>query len=107
MWGYEKLHNKRVDIGIPEVIYQKGKVISVTRTEIYRTRDELEDFEFGLYDIVSEIETKQALDDPRIYRRALECDSGSSYECEYKNICRVTHKIGDIPYGYKEKEHRE
>ena len=110
MWGYGKLHNRKVDIGVPEVLYQKGNVIKVDNMEIYRTQNELDDFEFGLYDIVSEIESKftcEEKEDSRIWRRNLTCDEGSNYTCEFKPICRMDNQVGQIPYGYKTKEYKE
>lgn len=98
----------RIQGVIPEILYNKGKVTKVSWFEIiYRSQEELRDWEDQLVGLVSEVSQKRAaLGDYPLGQLFPRNPVGCSYahRCSYPQLCRRPPSPGVVPAGYRIRE---
>ena len=97
--------NLRISGVVPEVLYNKGKVTKVSWFEvIYRSQEELRDWEDQLVGLIGEVSQKRAaLPDYPLGQLFPRNPPGCNYHhtCSYSHLCRTPPPIGEVPSGYK------
>lgn len=110
-WAWDlKNPGKKISRIFSDTIYKRSSVMKVGRSRIYRTDEEMKDFELGLKNQVAEIKDRYdyAMNadgkGKYVFFRSPKCDQGSQFRCEYGSICRTLIGTENPPIGFTWRE---
>jgi hypothetical protein len=113
IWAWNQLHPEApISDCILDMLYHNKGVLYCKRPgRIHRTKQDLYDYEMGMFTQITEIMSKRALlasGTPPIalFPRRGDCDGDGFYTCDFRSICRAYLAPGDPPLGFKVKERR-
>ncbi len=100
--------NLRIQGVIPQILYNRGSVVKCNWFEvIYRSQEELRDWEDQLVGLIQEVSAKRAaVGKVPLGQLFPRFPAGCSYahKCSYPHVCRQPPTDGTVPRGYRKDE---
>lgn len=106
LWAMQYVHpDKNIRTVIPDVLYNRGKVIQCERgVGITKSDYELRQFEYALVGIISNLSERVQnigkFPDEELFYVNPFCDGGQSWKCEYRDVCGEP-ATDYLPYGFE------